>query len=370
MSNQREKFMSIFNKVFNRETKSSNKKCRDHFNDVRKIYYVPSQIRKVYGFSKIDFDVSGDGVTVAVIIAYKNLTIQDDFNLFCDKFNLPKKELTVISLGNVINDQWSFECNIDVQMIHVAALHSKIIIVEAATESDDDFKIAIEVAISHGANIINMSWGGSEFNYHKEYDEIFKKNNISFVASSGDTAMVLDYPSSSPNVLSVGGTSLLIDKKNKRKEQICWSQSGSGFSKIFKVPHFQEFLGFNFRHSPDLCAIANPYAGVIICYNGKFYSVGGTSVSAPIVSGMLACANSLRLSQGKDFLTTNSSIETCIQNYLYLNLYKDNKIIFDEMFYDIKIGSNGSLNSKKGFDLCSGLGTFNADKLIHGLCSI
>lgn len=273
-------------------------------------------------------------------------------------------------MGNTINEQWSFECNIDVQMIHVSALNSNIIVIEAATESNDDLKDAIEVAIKNGANIINMSWGGEEFNYHKEYDEIFKRKNISFVAASGDKPMFLDYPSSSPNVLSVGGTSLIIDEDNKRKEQICWSQSGSGFSKIFKVPHFQEFLGFNFRHSPDLCAIANPYSGVIICYDGKFYSVGGTSVSAPIVSGMLACANSLRISQNKEFLTTDSTVEECVQNYLYLTLYKDNNEDFDEMFYDIKIGSNGTLKSEEGFDLCSGLGTFNADKLIEGLGTI
>lgn len=345
-------------------------RCLDHTNKIYKNvsnFYLPNQIRTVYGFSNIERKFMGRNVKVAIITAYKTKTLQRDFVSFCERFHLPHKELHIISLGNKYSEQWDFETTLDVQILHTCAPFCEILIVESKSEKEKHLFEAINIAIKNGADIVNMSWGGNESKNSINFDKIFHHDNICFIASSGDTSMKLDYPSSSPNVLSVGGTQLILDDHNNREQQLVWEQSGTGYSKIFETPSYQYGLSLRKRHTPDLCSVASPKSGVVICYKGHFYSVGGTSVSAPITSAMIACANSIRINKNKNCLSTNSTLSSCIQKIMYIDIYKNNKELYSECFYDIKKGENGIFTANDGFDLCTGLGSFNADKLIEAL---
>ena len=61
-----------------------------------------------------------------------------------------------------------------------------------------------------------MSWGGGEFSSEKSYDSYFTTpaghTGVTFVASAGDDGAPVSYPAASPNVLSVGGTSLIVER--------------------------------------------------------------------------------------------------------------------------------------------------------------
>jgi hypothetical protein len=52
-----------------------------------------------------------------------------------------------------------------------------------------------------------MSWGGSEFSSETSFDSYFKQPGVVYFAAAGDSPGVM-WPSTSPNVVSAGGTSV------------------------------------------------------------------------------------------------------------------------------------------------------------------
>ncbi len=88
---------------------------------------------------------------------------------------------------------------------------ANILVVEAKSQSLQNLLNAVNTARNTaGGNVISMSWGFSEMPNETSYDSYFTTPaghvGITFIASSGDSGTV-EYPSASPNVLSVGGNS-------------------------------------------------------------------------------------------------------------------------------------------------------------------
>lgn len=57
---------------------------------------------------------------------------------------------------------------------------------------------------------VSMSFGGPEYSSENSFDSN-QVSGVSFIASSGDTGNVVQYPASSPWVIGVGGTNLNLD---------------------------------------------------------------------------------------------------------------------------------------------------------------
>ena len=99
---------------------------------------------------------------------------------------------------------------------------ANLVLVEARTASFSDLFNAVNFARSlNGVVAVSMSWGAGEFSGQNAYDSMFttpaghlggngQPGGITFVAASGDTGAWsgVSYPASSPNVLSVGATTL------------------------------------------------------------------------------------------------------------------------------------------------------------------
>ena len=89
-----------------------------------------------------------------------------------------------------------------------------------------------------------MSFGTNEFAGQTSFDSVFTTpaghNGITFVASSGDSSTV-QYPSSSPNVLSVGGTTLNVSNAGTYVSETAWNGSGGGKSLYEAEPSYQSF---------------------------------------------------------------------------------------------------------------------------------
>src|SRR5438477_852886 len=149
-----------------------------------------------------------------------------------------------------------------------------------------------------GVVAVSMSWGGNESSTETVSDSHFTTpsghNGVTFIAASGDSGGVTSYPPSSPNVVAVGGTSLTLDGNGDYLSESGWSGSGGGISPYENQPAYQNGVvtqSSNRRTMPDVSFVANPGTGVMVydTYGGRgFYTVGGTSVSAPIFAGLTA----------------------------------------------------------------------------------
>lgn len=328
--------------------------------------YTPQQIRVAYGINNITVpgNLLGSGITVAVIIAYTYPNLQSDFNAYCTHFGLPSQTLNIVTMsGATQNSGWALEECLDVQQVHSVAPYANIMVVEARSASYTDIFAAINYATTHGANIISMSFGSSEFSNELSLSASLNNTGISYVASSGDTAALIEFPSSSPNVLSVGGTTLNLNISGTRISEATWNSGGCGVSSYVTKPSFQTGIATitgNRRTCCDLSLVANPSTGVYTYYSGVWYSVGGTSVSAPLFSGMLAICNQLRVNASKPMLTTVNGASNNILTYIYKQLYLPSLsggAAYRNNFNDITTGSDGRYRSARGYDYPTGLGS-------------
>jgi subtilase family serine protease len=120
---------------------------------------------------------------------------------------------------------------------------AKIYLVEAASPSYANLLSAVLVAnnlvASAGGGEVSMSWGGSEFSSERRYDSYFTQPGVVYFASSGDSPGVI-WPSSSPNVVSVGGTSVSRNPTTGAfQQEMAWQSGGGGASRYELRPSYQ-----------------------------------------------------------------------------------------------------------------------------------
>jgi subtilase family serine protease len=151
------------------------------------------------------------------------------------------------------------------------------------------------------------------------------------------------YPSSSPNVVSAGGTQ--VDRTGgKYSKQVAWSDGGGGDSAYEPIPTFQSSIaGIVGKHrgTPDVSFDASSGSPVAVynssCYGG-WIEVYGTSVSAPSLAGIVNNAGTFN---------TSSKAENT-------EIYSNYTNASD--FTDITSGSCGTHSATTGWDFCTGVG--------------
>lgn len=193
----------------------------------------------------------------------------------------------------------------------------------------------------------------------------------------GDAHAHVDFPSSSPFVLSVGGT-MITGTAAKPIEQVWWvspgernghggGAGGGGVSVVFNRPSWQNVTvksvnqpSIDGRVIPDVCALAGPPLYDLI-FVGKDFPNGGTSASTPLWAALLARINaSLVPAKQQRFLTP----------LLYQN-GTNGQPRGKTGCVDITIGQNAShpdpgvgYQAQAGFDAVSGWGAPNGTALL------
>ena len=100
----------------------------------------------------------------------------------------------------------------------------------AQTESDGTlFAFTAQAITGRHAGYVSNSWGAAEFSGESAYDGHFRQPGVSYFVSSGDAGLPAEWPSSSPSVVSVGGTTLNFSSGVFTSET-GWSESGGGCS--------------------------------------------------------------------------------------------------------------------------------------------
>ena len=311
----------------------------------------PTTIKAAYNFSTSM--TAGVGKTIAIVDAYDDPTAENDLNVFSTKFGLPVCTtlngcFTKVSQSGTkryprTNSGWALEISLDVQWAHAIAPGAKILLVEASSASFSNLLTAEDYAAAH-ASYVSNSWGASEFSGENTYDSHFAHSGVSIFVSSGDAGLPAEYPSASPNVISVGGTTLHFDSSGNFTSETGWSSGGGGCSSYeTATPAQSGFAGYGQvncagkRATPDVSLDADPASGVSVydstAYSGQkgWFQVGGTSASSPMWAGQAADTGVL----------VNAS-------YVYGSSIA---------YRDITAGNNGA-SCLSGFDLCSGRGSW------------
>jgi subtilase family serine protease len=271
--------------------------------------------------------------------------------------------------------------NSEVQIKCNCNANARIYLVEACSNSNANLlyaeRVAAGLVAAAGGGDISNSWGGGEFKgetsddfyFYYNYNQYPKVSDITFFASAGDSGCSAAWPSSSPWVVSAGGTTVNRNSDGNFTSESCWAGSGGGtssqetWSNAFTsgntgawADYQYPIFGQSSRRTPDFSFDANPASGVIVydAYNGGFFVVGGTSVASPSLAGIVNNANN-RL--GSYFLpTANPSgfFNNEENNLLYSQLPA--VTAYSANFYDITTGSNGCFVGKS-WDYCTGVGS-------------
>ncbi|MEN6449330.1 MAG: S53 family peptidase [Thermoguttaceae bacterium] len=344
--------------------------------------YSPAQIRHAYGFDQVTFSngaVAGDGAgtTIAIVDAYDDPTIAEDLHQFNLEFGLPDCVFTKVNQygGTDYPDAdrgWATEIALDVEWAHAIAPGANILLVEAASASMSDLLTAVDYARrAAGVVVVSMSWGTGEFRGETNCDSYFTTpaghTGVTFLAASGDDGAPVGYPATSPNVISVGGTTLSLNGQGVYQGESAWSGSGGGVSKYEAQPSYQRGVVTQsavYRANPDVSYDSNPSTGFSVYdsfNNGTstpWGQWGGTSAAAPQWAALIAIADQGRMLAG------NGSLDGATQTLPMLYAAPSTH------FHDITSGSStGSphYSATAGYDLVTGRGTPVADLLVADL---
>ncbi len=243
------------------------------------------------------------------------------------------------------NKGWNEEAALDIEWAHAIAPNAKIYLVEAASDSTADLYAAEQLAATlPGVQEVSNSWGGDEASDELTYDSTFAAPGVVYFASSGDTGGITEYPAVSPNVVGVGGTSLVYSK-GKVLSETAWRGSGGGTSSYEPISSYQASIASTVgthRGSPDLSSVADPYTGVAVydSFDGWFV-VGGTSVASPVVAAIVNGLGSFQSSSVNELTLLYSELGT-------------------GRFRDITSGRAGRFRATSGWDFTTGSGSLLA----------
>jgi subtilase family serine protease len=340
------------------------------------LYQTPASAACIYGFvtsspasgcnpNVVTANPTGGSKTIAIVDAFDDPTAANDLGQFSEQFGLPAPNFQVVYATGTkppqdITGGWEGEESLDIEWAHAMAPNAKIILVEAASNFNPDLfaavKVASQMVAQAGGGEVSMSWGGAEFKFEKFWDSFLQTPGVVYFASAGDSAGV-EYPSASPFVVSAGGTALSMNLVTGNFQlELAWLNTGGGVSLYEPAPSYQSgFPGLTLRATPDISFDADPDTGVWVYDSTPWYAggqvfggpkhpwliVGGTSVAAPSLAGVVNAA-------GKFAISTNAELTT---------IYS---LASTGTFTDVTYGVCGFFDgviAGPGYDLCTGLGS-------------
>jgi subtilase family serine protease len=418
-------------------------------------YIAPADIYTIYDYPWTPASVStatntGQGITIAVMgqtdLTSGNVLPDANITTFRNAAGLPPINLTLklapgsadpgISTGDID------EAHIDIEWSSSAAPGASILFYYGADALANSLTQAIDNNVAH---ILSLSYGLCESSWGTaplgSYTQTLKQANAqgqTVIASAGDAGATdcdvmgpaseglnVDFPGSSPYVVSAGGTMFSGDTSSPTTywnssngtggasaisyiPEQPWNETtasqgltaggagGGGASAFFSKPAWQTGTGVPADFSRDVPDIAFNAAAIHdgylvcssgsaanepVCANNTFLSTGnvvnvfgGTSFVAPSFAGVIALVE-----QQIGNTTGLGNIGPVLYGFLTGPTYSS-------VFHDITSGSNsvpcsqgtlncpngGSIgyNATTGYDQASGIGTIDVSKLVSGWAGV
>jgi len=335
--------------------------------------YGPAQLQSAYNLTSASAN-DGVGETVAVVSAYDDPSAVSDLAVYRAEYGLPACNTTTgagcVTKENEqgqptplpkpptgVNLGWETTDSLDLDMVSAICPNCHILLVEATSDLIPDLGPAEDTAATSGAGFVTNSWNSSEYATEGMYDKYFNHAGVAITVASGEYGYGTTWPTASPFVTAVGGTTLTQNPDVPRGwTETVWNSSGSGTgtgsgcSLTEAKPAWQTVddsspTGCLNRTENDVAAVADPATGVAIYTQGSWTEAGGFSVPAPIIASVYALAGPPKAG-------------TYPASYPYQSGHAAD-------LYDVTSGSNGTCepnrqylcNAETGYDGPSGMGT-------------
>jgi hypothetical protein len=310
--------------------------------------------------------------TIALVDAYNNLGAEEDLAAYDTEFGLPEcttankcftkvnqdgqtanlpfprtqkslveaEELCENGEGEAAEEAcylveedegWTVEMSLDIETAHAICQNCHIVLVEADSPSYEDLETAEGAAVGLHATEISNSWAGPECieggGECVDDSPAFNHPGVVITAAAGDDGYLnwleeprapsANFPASSPHVIAVGGTRLLLHQNTAAwKEETVWNDGGEskgtpdghgagggGCSTQFTAPLWQRNVSDwssvgcgDKRAVADVSADADPYTGLAV-YDSQGFGggedwapIGGTSLASPLIASVFALA--------------------------------------------------------------------------------
>ncbi|MHB1569079.1 MAG: S53 family peptidase [Solirubrobacteraceae bacterium] len=385
--------------------------------------YGPPDIRNQYDFGPLyAAGDTGSGQTIVIFDSFGSPTIRQDLATFDSTYNIPAPPAFNIyePEGHVTYNYthvpspvdfhnknvsteigWAYETTLDVEWAHAMAPGASIALVvtpNAETEGVQglqNLQNAQRWALAHHIGTVwSNSFAATEQSFHNAatlnrlnslYAQAAASGVTAFFAS-GDSGVAnvnkqgatypfptVNFPTSSPDVVSVGGTEIpnpppaISSYQPESVWNDCCGAGGGGFSAVFGEPGFQSAAGIDdpsgMRGVPDVSYNAALVSSILIwesfdpTTSPGWVIIGGTSAATPQWAALDAIANQTDGSLG--FLAPR----------LY-QVYTDGS--YASAFHDVTAGDNGwaqitGYSAASGWDPATGLGTPDAYNLVQAL---
>jgi len=379
-------------------------------------YYTPSQIQAAYNLNGLyTKGFHGEGQTVAL---FELSTFQaSDIAAYEACYGQSRTTIQTVRInGGPAPDAGLLEVELDAEVALSTAPRLGTLVVYEAPNTVTDYNAEWAQMLQDVPPVISSSWGLCESDFGTNqantengfFMQAAAQGQSIFVASgdSGSSGCYFDNPTNpstalepgdpggQPYVTSVGGTQL--NWNGSTLSETTWNEgsgssggaSGGGLSLDFTMPAWQSaYLATvpglqntytnGQRQAPDVSLNADPNTGYpIYCSvavancssTSPWIIVGGTSAAAPMWAAMMALVN-------------EESVKAGGFNIGFANplLYQvaSNSTQYANDFHDVSTGTNdysgfqgGKYPATAGYDMATGLGSFNADNLATDLVAL
>ena len=385
-------------------------------------YLVPADLAKIYNLDPL-YAAGFDGTGQTIAIVGRSNIFPDDVHQFRALLNLPENDPEIIVNGDNPGEPGGDfpEATLDVTWAGAIAPNAHIKFVVSQSNFSDGVDVSASYIVDHNlAPVMSTSFGLCEAYmtpvqtafYNALWQQAAAQGITSFVSAGDNGGAGCDDPgsgnyafgglnvsglASTPYNVAVGGTEfneggnyskywapvsdptsgasalgyiperVWNESSNDPNFVGLWAGSG-GISSIYAQPDWQTVdpsITSGKRALPDISLTAAGHDGYLVCmfqscsFGEYFYVFSGTSASSPVAAGIMALVNQKLGGQPQG----NA-------NYV---LYKLAGV--DGVFHDTTVGNNKvpdpsgmytvGYNAAAGFDLATGLGSFDANALAN-----
>jgi kumamolisin len=355
----------------------------------------PEAIANTYHYTDAyNAGYTGKGISIGVV-EFNDDVSEKDVNTFlsCTTGGKLHRQLVRVNGGAVATDDGSTgEAELDFEYLAALAPDAQLVEYQynfcasiICLPDTPSFPAAYEAVLSKIAQdgrvqVASASWGADEQFFSRSelfaIDQTIQRmaaEGITLAVASGDCAAfddgtygkpTIDFPSSDPYALAVGGTVLATDGTGTRASEPAWSSAnpdkgqcdnswgtGGGVSVVWRQPSWQKGAGVKntystgFRQTPDVAAAAD---NLPLYFQGQWYNSGGTSAAAPIWAAGIALVDQGLLQHKKALVGGPATF--------YELANKGGSL---QPFYDVTKGDNIYYKTGAGWDYPTGWGAPN-----------